>query len=187
MTTAADFGATLSSLLSESARPPKKSKGKAEEKKPSKKAAAPILALSAKPLPPTRAAETLERRAARAIKAEKAERLDRARVKDVVEGWTPAEGAQVGSQEFERGLRKTAQRGGACGVVVLTAVIKLFNAILVASKNAEAAATTLAQQAGLKPEAPKNRKERDNIIGRGAQEQLTSESFLDLVRKGGAK
>lgn len=114
VTTAADFGATLTTLLSESARPPKKTKGKErEEKKDGKKStAAPILSLSAKPLPPTRAAETLERRAARAIKAEKAERLDRARVKDVVEGWTPAEGAQVGSQEFERGLRKTAQRGG---------------------------------------------------------------------------
>lgn len=40
------------------------------------------------------------------------ERLDRARVRDVVEGWVPAPGAEMGSQEFERALRKTAQRGG---------------------------------------------------------------------------
>jgi hypothetical protein len=67
-------------------------------------------------------------------------------------------------------------------------VIKLFNAILVASKNAEAAAKTLSQKAGLKPEAAKNKKEKDNILGRGAREDvLTKESFLDLVRKGGSK
>lgn len=70
----------------------------------------------------------------------------------------------------------------------LTTVIKLFNAILVASKNAEEAAVTLSQKAGVKPEAPRNKKERDNILGRGAREDvLTKESFLDLVRKGGAK
>lgn len=69
-----------------------------------------------------------------------------------------------------------------------TPVIKLFNAILVASKNAEAAATTLSAKAGLKPEAPKSRKEKDNILGRGSREDvLTKESFLDLVRKGGSK
>ena len=69
-----------------------------------------------------------------------------------------------------------------------TSVIKLFNAILIASKNAEAAAKTLSQKAGLKPEAPKSKKEKDNILGRGGREDvLTKESFLDLVRKGGAK
>ncbi|TXT10764.1 hypothetical protein VHUM_02269 [Vanrija humicola] len=175
VTTAADFGSTLTSLLSESAVKPKKAK----TAKPSAEAAAPILALSAKPLPPSAASDKLERRAARALKMEKQERLDRARIRNVVEGWVPAEGAgDVGSQEFERGLRKTAQRG----------VIKLFNAILVASKNAEAAATTLSAKAGLKPEAPKSRKEKDNILGRGGREDvLTKESFLDLVRKGGSK
>lgn len=234
MTTAADFGAALTGLLTESARPPKKAKRKsaaandeeepeAEAERKSKKArAAPILSLSAKPLPPSMAEERLERRAARALKAERAERLDRARVRNVLEGWVPAEGAGMGSQEFERALRKTAQRGGECkterwcsggrGVMdtlgrteddreaeesgrtagmsylrwtELTPVIKLFNAILVASKNAEAAATTLAQKAGIKPEAPKNKKEKDNVLGRGGQEQLTKEGFLDLVRRGG--
>lgn len=67
-------------------------------------------------------------------------------------------------------------------------VIKLFNAILVASKNAEAAAKTLSDKAGLKPEAPKSRKEKDNILGRGGKDDvLTKESFLDLVRRGSAK
>lgn len=83
-----------------------------ESKKAKKPTAAPILALSAKPLPPSQAAERLERRAARVLKAERMERLDRARVRDVVEGWVPAPGAEMGSQEFERALRKTAQRGG---------------------------------------------------------------------------
>ncbi|KAL1409074.1 hypothetical protein Q8F55_005898 [Vanrija albida] len=175
VTTAADFGTTLTSLLTESTVKPKKAK----TAKPSAEAPAPILALSAKPLPPSAASDKLERRAARALKHEKQERLDRARIRNVVEGWVPAEGAgDVGSQEFERGLRKTAQRG----------VIKLFNAILVASKNAEVAATTLSAKAGLKPEAPKSRKEKDNILGRGGREDvLTKESFLDLVRKGGSK
>lgn len=145
VTTATDFGSTLTSLLSESAVKPKKSK-KAKRTAAEDKAAAdasdadddddvpapapvdltrpapksnPILALSAKPLPPSRAAVSLERRAARALKAEKEERLDRARVRNVLEGWTPAPGANVGSQEFERGLRKTAQRGGECGVELI--------------------------------------------------------------------
>ncbi|BEI84186.1 hypothetical protein CcaverHIS002_0407900 [Cutaneotrichosporon cavernicola] len=178
VTTASDFGAALTGLLTESARP-KKRKGveveEVDDERKKKKTAAPILALSAKPLPPSVAEGRLERRAARALKAEREERLDRARIRNVLEGWVPAQGAAVGSQEFERGLRKTAQRG----------VIKLFNAILVASKNAEAQATTLAQKAGVKPEAAKNRKERDNILGRGAQETLTKEGFLDLVRRGG--
>ena len=34
--------------------------------------------------------------------------MERARVTDVMEGW----GQPGGSQEFERGLRKVAQRGG---------------------------------------------------------------------------
>lgn len=206
MTTADDFGAALTGLLTESSRPVKKRKGVAvveeekEERKSKKARAAPILALSAKPLPPSMAEEKLERRAARALKAEQAERLDRARVRNVLEGWTPAEGAGMGSQEFERALRKTAQRGGECirnvvqegdgaeqvmETTQLTPVIKLFNAILVASKNAEVAATTLAQKAGIKPEAAKNRKEKDNILGRAGQETLTKEGFLDLVRRGG--
>ncbi len=205
MTTASDFGAALTGLLSESARPKKRKSAAAaeddeeDEKRKKKKTAAPILALSAKPLPPSMAEERLERRAARALKAEREARLDRARIRNVLEGWVPAEGAGVGSQEFERGLRKTAQRGGELQPALrgratgwmrsrgqrLMPVIKLFNAILVASKNAEAQAVTLAQKAGVKPEAAKNKKEKDNILGRGGQETLTKEGFLDLVRRGG--
>lgn len=61
-------------------------------------------------------------------------------------------------------------------------VIKLFNAILSASKAAEEGQTT-AEQAGWKDEKTK-RKEKDNILGRGGKEALTKEGFLDMVRKG---
>jgi hypothetical protein len=50
----------------------------------------------------------LERRAEEAVKKAKTDRVERARVTDVMEGW----GQPGGSQEFERGLRKVAQRGG---------------------------------------------------------------------------
>lgn len=65
------------------------------------------------------------------VKKEKEEKRDRARIKDVVEGWGPRTvtlgvssriksegGGEVvevmapGGQEWERGLRKVAQRGG---------------------------------------------------------------------------
>lgn len=108
-TTASEFGSTLTSLLAEPTSKKAKKVKKEDDKKPKSQ---PILALSAKPLPPSQAAERLERRAARVLKAERMERLDRARVRDVVEGWVPAPGAEMGSQEFERALRKTAQRGG---------------------------------------------------------------------------
>lgn len=66
-------------------------------------------------------------------------------------------------------------------------MVKLFNAILVASKNAEAAQTTLSEKARIKPEAAK-KKEKDNILGRGGKEDaLTKESFLEMVRKGSTK
>lgn len=103
----------------------------------------PILSLSNRRLPPSRAALSLERRAVRQLKQEKEERLDRARIRDVMEGWGPrevlvnvvgtgsetrvgpggkkgAEGKKVkevvapGGQEWERGLRKVAQKGGEC-------------------------------------------------------------------------
>lgn len=43
------------------------------------------------------------------MKRAKVEREEKARVVDVMEGWGHGE---VGAQEFERGLRKVAQRGG---------------------------------------------------------------------------
>lgn len=50
------------------------------------------------------------------MKRAKEEKEDRARVRDVVEGWSHegVEGQVVGGLEFEKGLRKTAQRGGEC-------------------------------------------------------------------------
>lgn len=63
-------------------------------------------------------------------------------------------------------------------------VIKLFNAILLAAKSSESAATTLSAKAGVRDEAGR-RKEKDNLLGRGGKEAgLTKEGFLDLVRKG---
>jgi hypothetical protein len=66
------------------------------------------LFLSKAKLPPSRSALALERRAEEAVKKAKVERVEKARVTDVMEGWAQP----GGSQEFERGLRKVAQRGG---------------------------------------------------------------------------
>jgi len=116
------------------------------------------------------------------LKKAKFDREEKARVKDVLEGWghgAGSTGVAVGGQEFERGLRKVAQRG----------VIKLFNAILSASKTAEAQATShslsLADQVGVRDKDPKaGKKERDNVLGRGGKGGLTKEGFLDMVRRG---
>lgn len=66
----------------------------------------------------------MERRAARQLKQEKEEKEDRARVRDVVEGWAHvgAGGEVIGGLEFEKGLRKTAQRGGEFCVKFFTAL-----------------------------------------------------------------
>ncbi|ODN87095.1 hypothetical protein L198_07097 [Cryptococcus wingfieldii CBS 7118] len=175
-TTAADFGATLTSLLADPlTHPSKKAKPAKPAVDPKKKSTTnPILALSAHK-PPTKASVSLEAKAKKQIRVDKEEKEDRARVKNVVEGWS-GDGV-VGGQEFEKNLRKTAQKG----------VVKLFNAILLASKNAEASDMSLADRAKVKPEAAK-RKEKDNILGRGAREDvLTKESFLDMVRKGSSR
>jgi hypothetical protein len=57
----------------------------------------------------------LERKAEEAVKKAKVERVERARVTDVMEGWEQP----GGSQEFERGLRKVAQRGGTSFLLLL--------------------------------------------------------------------
>jgi len=121
----------------------------ADHSKPSKTPVNPILSLSAaSALPPSTKEIRLERLAKRQLKQDKLEKKDRARVKDVIEGWGPRnvvvvnhdkkepvkdeaqkkgkgkgkgksslvqEGVEVmapGGQEWERGLRKVAQRGG---------------------------------------------------------------------------
>ncbi|WRT66096.1 uncharacterized protein IL334_003049 [Kwoniella shivajii] len=185
-TTASTFGETLATLLADPMVTKSKSKKaktdssldkqKISVKSVTSKDQAPILALSAHK-PPTKSSVSIEAKARRQLKVDKEEKEDQARVTDVVEGWAYGDGV-IGGQEFERGLRKTAQRG----------VIKLFNAILLASKNSEAATTSLSAQAKLKPEGPKSKKEKDNILGRGGKEDvLTKESFLDMVRKGSSR
>ncbi len=106
-TSADTFGATLTSLLTTDPTPP----SKRPRAQPST-AQQPILSLSAKAVPPSSNTLALEARAKRVIKAQKAEREDRARVRDVVEGWAPSGDAAQGGQERERSLRKVAQRGG---------------------------------------------------------------------------
>lgn len=139
------FASTLTSLLEEPAT--KRPKTESTDSKPPKSEPNPILALSAaSALPPSTKQIKIERQAKRQLKQEKVERKDRARVKDVLEGWGPRaivvvnhdkkaeikdekkkgkgngkgtslvqEGVEVmapGGQEWERGLRKVAQRGG---------------------------------------------------------------------------
>lgn len=126
-TTADEFGSALTSLLSESTKPKDKKAITAStplsalptapepKAKKAQTTVQPILSLSRAKLPPTATTEKLERQAARAVKREKEEKEDRARVRDVVEGWShagPGEGEVIGGLEFEKGLRKTAQRGG---------------------------------------------------------------------------
>ncbi|WWC70469.1 uncharacterized protein I206_104420 [Kwoniella pini CBS 10737] len=187
-TTADQFGTTLTSLLADpltkksSLKKPKTIQ-RSEETKSIKQGNTtqqqqqqPILALSSSK-PPTKSSVSIEAKARKQLKIEKEEKQDKARIQDIVEGWSGGDGV-IGGQEFEKSLRKTAQRG----------VIKLFNAILLASKNSEAAMTSLSAQAKLKPEVGK-RKEKDNILGRGGKNEdvLTKESFLDMVRKGSAR
>ena len=118
------FGNTLAGLLDDDVTLSQPSKiahtsepeePSAKRQKPAKTLKAgenPILALSSRPQPRSSAAETLERKAKRALKAEEKERQDRARVKNVIEGWGPTADGAPGGLEWERGLRKVAQRGG---------------------------------------------------------------------------
>lgn len=70
------------------------------------------------------------------------------------------------------------------------AVIKLFNAILTASRENgtpdAVASTTLAKSAALSGVKGYGKKDKDNILGRGNKEELTKEGFLELVKKGAA-
>nr|XP_019010697.1 uncharacterized protein I206_03999 [Kwoniella pini CBS 10737]OCF49478.1 hypothetical protein I206_03999 [Kwoniella pini CBS 10737] len=175
-TTADQFGTTLTSLLADPLTKKSKTKSIKQGNTTQQQQQQPILALSSSK-PPTKSSVSIEAKARKQLKIEKEEKQDKARIQDIVEGWSGGDGV-IGGQEFEKSLRKTAQRG----------VIKLFNAILLASKNSEAAMTSLSAQAKLKPEVGK-RKEKDNILGRGGKNEdvLTKESFLDMVRKGSAR
>jgi hypothetical protein len=135
-TTAETFGSTLTALLAEPTKKAKKSAKvddesaasapkKSKTKQPTAKEA--ILSLSQTRLPPSRAEENLERKAKRHIQALKEEKEDRARIRNVLEGWsassisTPNGEVVVGGQEFEKSLRKTAQRGGTYHVQLVDA------------------------------------------------------------------
>jgi hypothetical protein len=149
-TSAETFGSTLTSLLTEDTASKKKSKKEEtkeetapvasstdkivieryQPKRPIKTslqapagAGGAILSLSRTDLPPSKAQVSLERKARRQIKVAKEEKEDRARVRNIIEGWAEAplglegtsvdkDGKAVSGQEFEKGLRKTAQRGG---------------------------------------------------------------------------
>ncbi|KAG7562894.1 hypothetical protein FFLO_01723 [Filobasidium floriforme] len=211
-TTSDVFASTLTSLLEEPATKRPKTDSSAPPK-PVKTEVNPILALSAaSALPPTTKQIKIERLAKRQLKQEKIERKDRARVKDVLEGWGPRaivvvnhdkkaevkdegkkagqkgkgkgkgnnslvqEGVEVmapGGQEWERGLRKVAQRG----------VIKLFNAIVVASSNHTAPLAKDKIDAAHNDKKSK-KSDKDNILGRGGKKDdvLTKEGFLGMLK-----
>jgi hypothetical protein len=103
---------TSTSNLTQSSTPTSDQKPKSKKPKPTPNPSQPILSLSSAKPPPSKSTLSIERRAARLVKVEKAEKEDRARVRDVVEGWAPPSELGVGGMEFEKGLRKTAQRGG---------------------------------------------------------------------------
>lgn len=71
-------------------------------------------------------------------------------------------------------------------------MIKLFNAILTASRMDEANApddpaaviAKTAEAAGVKGYG---KKDKGNIMGRGNREELTKEGFLDLVKRGAGR
>lgn len=69
-------------------------------------------------------------------------------------------------------------------------VIKLFNAILTASRQetamADPGAATLAKSGAISKVKGYGKKDKNNVLGRGNREQLTKESFLDLVKRGSA-
>lgn len=125
----------MTALLSESTKKPKKAstaatttesiepESKGAKAQPAIKTKTPtakeaILSLSQAKPPPSRNSENLERKAKRHLQALKEEKEDKARIRNVVEGWaattleTPSGQVVVGGQEFEKSLRKTAQRGG---------------------------------------------------------------------------
>ncbi|GJJ09440.1 hypothetical protein Clacol_003662 [Clathrus columnatus] len=120
--------------------------------------------------------EKLEKGARKLLEGEKRDREEKGRIKDVIGGW---------GMEGERSLRKVAQRG----------VITLFNAIQQSQTAAGVATENLKMDRGTgKPRLPapdpeKNdkisKKKKLNIIGRGKEEKLDSNSFIEMIRAGG--
>lgn len=69
-----------------------------------------ILAL-APSIKKTISARALESRARRVLQKSREDKEDKGRVRDVIGGWAGREDG-IGGQEWERKLRKTAQKGG---------------------------------------------------------------------------
>lgn len=128
----------------------------------------------------TIAARTLEGKAKRVLQATRHEREDNGRIRDVLTGWGGREDG-IGGQEWERNLRKTAQKG----------VVRLFNTILLSAEKQEEAE---GERKGLKAPEPTRdpkkslKKEKDNILGRGGKKEarVTKEGFEALLKGGGA-
>jgi hypothetical protein len=151
-------------------------------KKPSKASTSQVQSTNILSLAPsvrkTIAARTLESKAKRVLQVARHEKEDRGRIRDVVTGWSREDG--IGGQEWERNLRKTAQKG----------VVRLFNTILLqAEKQEEAESSSKGLKAPEPTRDPKKslRKEKDNILGRGGKKdaRVTKEGFEALL-KGGA-
>lgn len=154
----------------------------ATTKKPSKASTSQVQSANILSLAPsvrkTIAARTLESKAKRVLQVARHEKEDRGRIRDVVTGWSREDG--IGGQEWERNLRKTAQKG----------VVRLFNTILLqAEKQEEAESSGKGLKAPEPTRDPKKslKKEKDNILGRGGKKdaRVTKEGFEALL-KGGA-
>ncbi|CED84812.1 Protein of unknown function DUF1665 [Phaffia rhodozyma] len=129
----------------------------------------------------TLSARKLESRAKRVLQNARVEKEDRGRIRDVLTGWGGTENG-VGGQDWERSLRKVAQKG----------VVRLFNTILQSSAQVEEATAGkkgLAAPEPLPDPRKGKKKEKDNLLGRGGRERegarVTKEGFEALL-KGGA-
>ncbi|PSR75868.1 hypothetical protein PHLCEN_2v8782 [Hermanssonia centrifuga] len=119
--------------------------------------------------------EKLEAKGKKVLLVERKVKEEKGRIKDVIGGW---------GGEGERALRKVAQRG----------VVKLFNVIQQSQASSAAAEEGLKSQRGSgRPTLPapslqtgkKNGKQKDNPIGRGKDNLVGEDDFLNSIRSGG--
>jgi hypothetical protein len=115
-TSPSTFGSLLTNLLSTDASSSKHAPAPSEKKKSKKSKtnselqSSNILSL-APSIKKTISARQLEARAKKVLAVNRQEKEDKGRVKDVIGGWGGREDG-VGGQEWERSLRKVAQKGG---------------------------------------------------------------------------
>ncbi|KAL7415917.1 Rrp15p-domain-containing protein [Mrakia frigida] len=184
-TSPSTFGSLLTNLLSTDASTSKHAPAADASSKKSKKSksnselqSSNILSL-APSIKKTISARQLETRARKVLLVTRQEKEDKGRVKDVIGGWGGREDG-VGGQEWERSLRKVAQKG----------VVRLFNTILLSASQSETAGSNSKRLDAPEPlPDPKKKKEKDNILGRGGRNldggRVTKEGFEALL-KGGA-